>query len=73
MAAKVIAFPVQTACDTCGRPCGPDQLSTCLTCGDKMCGNCDKCRCDRLAADLFERALAQPSLRRSVRKVARRR
>jgi hypothetical protein len=72
MQATVIAFPVQTACETCQRPCGPDQLNTCNTCGQKMCGKCDRCRCDVLAAELLERALMQPGLRRRIRRAARR-
>jgi hypothetical protein len=49
-ATAVIAFPAQTACPVCKRPCGEDELSSCYTCHDKFCQHCSECSCDRLAA-----------------------
>lgn len=55
MSAQLLAFPVQTSCPICKRPCGPDELAECSDCGDKFCGLCAWCSCDELAKDLAER------------------
>jgi len=66
--ATVLRFPVQTACQSCGRPCGEDELSACYTCGETFCGsaktNCKSiCACDRMAADFALRVdIMKPGL-----------
>jgi hypothetical protein len=60
--ADVLSFPVQHECPTCHRACAPDDLSECLTCGQKYCSRrgCDwTCACDRFAADVIQRGMEQ--------------
>jgi hypothetical protein len=59
MSAAVLNFPAAVTCQSCGRPCGEDELSECYACGDKFCGsartNCKSiCSCDRLAGYLAD-------------------
>jgi hypothetical protein len=55
--ATVLAFPVQFSCPTCSRPCGEDELSDCLRCGQRYCSHDDwTCQCDRDAAEILSRA-----------------
>lgn len=54
--AKVLQFPVKHACPTCGRPCGEDELSECLRCGQKYCERDSwECQCDRTAREILLR------------------
>lgn len=54
--ASLLAFPVQFSCPTCKRPCGEDELSECLRCGQRYCSNDDwTCQCDRDAVEILER------------------
>jgi hypothetical protein len=55
--AKILRFPVQHACPTCQRPCGEDELSQCLRCGQKWCQfDTGECECDRFAREMAQRA-----------------
>lgn len=54
---SVLAFPVQHRCPTCERMCSPEDLSSCLTCGQEYCSHCTwECECDRVAREMAERA-----------------
>jgi len=54
---NVLAFPVQLACPTCGRPCGEDELSECTRCGQRYCQQDSwDCECDRTAREILARA-----------------
>ena len=60
MSATVLNFPAQATCQSCGKACSEDELSTCPDCGDTFCGsaktNCKAvCSCDRLALELADR------------------
>ena len=53
----IIDSPVQTKCPTCGRPCGADELSECLRCGQLYCSNDSwNCGCDTDAREIKDRA-----------------
>ena len=59
MTATVIEMPATLRCDSCGRACGDDELSTCDWCGERFCGsaksNCkSECVCDRFAAHVAQ-------------------
>jgi hypothetical protein len=67
MNATVIEFRVQTQCELCKRPAGPDELSECYECGQKYCGMCHTCECDLRVADLVARIREmQPGLFRRL-------
>jgi hypothetical protein len=60
MSATVLNFPAAITCQSCGKPCSEDELSTCPYCEDTFCGsaktNCKAlCSCDRLAMELADR------------------
>jgi hypothetical protein len=56
MSATVVDFQVQTKCPTCGRPCGADELSECLRCGQLYCSNDSwNCGCDTDARESMDR------------------
>ena len=59
---KIIQFPVQHACPKCQQPCGEDELSQCLRCGAKYCGNpkCWQCDCDLFAEEIAYRLTGKP-------------
>ena len=53
----VLKFPVRFSCPTCQRPCGEDELSECLRCGQRYCSNDSwDCQCDLDALDMLNRA-----------------
>jgi hypothetical protein len=68
MATNVLAFPAQITCQSCGRACSEDEMSTCPDCGDKFCGSAKTdckalCSCDRLAMEFADRAaILRPGL-----------
>jgi hypothetical protein len=54
---NVLLFPVQLCCPTCQRPCGEDELSECLRCGQRYCKlDSWECECDRVAREIVARA-----------------
>ena len=54
---NLLMFPTQLTCPTCGRPCGEDELSECLRCGQQYCQRDSwECECDRIAAEIIDRA-----------------
>jgi len=61
MSATVLNFPASSlTCQSCGKSCSEDELSSCPDCGDTFCGsaktNCKAlCCCDRLALELADR------------------
>ena len=60
MSATILNFPAAVTCQSCGKACSEDELSTCPDCGDAFCGsaktNCKAlCCCDRLAMELVDR------------------
>jgi len=55
MPAAILAFPAQTSCPVCHRPCCEDELAECYDCGGKMCGLCSTCKCDVLADLVIQR------------------
>lgn len=76
----VIPFPPRYTCPTCQRPCSPEDICECLTCGQQYCSHkeCDwTCDCDRIAAELAQRMDMISSARKtaarwpSVRSAAR--
>lgn len=54
MCATVLAFPekavevIEADCATCGAETH-GRFFECTECGDKLCGECSECTCDRLA------------------------
>jgi hypothetical protein len=53
---KILNFPVQHACPTCGRPCGADELSECTRCGQQYCQRDSwECECDPIAREIVQR------------------
>jgi hypothetical protein len=54
-ATNVLAFPVQVSCPVCHRATTEADLSACMDCDAKYCGQCHECDCDRLTADLADR------------------
>lgn len=57
MASNILTFPVQHSCPTCNRPCSPEDLSECLTCGQQYCKHDSwQCACDRVAIEVVQRA-----------------
>jgi hypothetical protein len=54
--AKLLAFPVQHSCPTCGRMCSPEELSECLRCRQLYCSKDSwDCECDRTAREIVQR------------------
>jgi hypothetical protein len=54
----LLQFPIQFSCPTCSRPCGEDELSECLRCGQRYCSQDSwEYQCDRDAAEMQQRAL----------------
>jgi hypothetical protein len=56
----LLAFPVQHECPTCKRACSDEDLSECLSCGQKYCQfDSWDCACDRFAREIVERGTPQ--------------
>jgi hypothetical protein len=52
----ILQFPVRFSCPTCTRMCSPEDLSSCLRCGQEYCSECSwECQCDRDAAEILRR------------------
>lgn len=63
----VVSFPSGFKCPSCNRSVSEEDLSECLTCGQKYCSSkeCDwSCGCDRVAADIALRMSEMGTRRR---------